>query len=554
MDFDDTEASATFDERELKVSRNIHFAPAEKQQQYYEDLNSKAWFSIENMALEPLGRLFLSLYIQGKKSMKSAKDIQIEDWLKDFKKGDEPPSSFTDKKFETFQKSKLFREYIAFKTLEDLDADFNDFEIVRTLGAGALGHVLLCYHMETGKLCVVKRMDKRAIKKMGATKNVCTEAKLLSVFKHTPFITRPLLNFHSKEDPTGIHTIKSGGKDGNENLKGGYFHIVMEACLGGSLKYQIEKNNGFDEDTAKYYAAEILIALNKMHSREIVYRDLKPENVLLRKDGHSVLADMGTAEKMKNGKMKKRRIGTPFYWAPEVAGKKEYNERCDIFTWGIVIWEMITGKNPYKTLAEEKNIDGAKVMKMQPAFSKAFSKELKKLLEKVLEIDQDERLTDIPTIMNHEWFEGIDWNDIKNYTAEPPVEPDEGSVNFLKEDDIPEMKDDGWPDLEPKDHEPYNLVDFKNKEFFQELYVEAIIEGLVKVDNKVLERRLSKTPLSAKRRSIVGSGKSMKKLLTASEGRDKQSLSVTDENKAKDPGSSEKAGGNEKKSSACMIL
>jgi len=551
MDFQDSHDSVTFDEDELKITEQVRFLEPAAQNKYYEKLVADGFFTMENLLAEPLGKLFLSMFLQNKKSVGSGggKGVQIEESFKDFRPGKDIPSTLTTKKFDAFRKSKLFREYVSFKSLDDDKATFDDFELCRTLGVGALGHVLLCYHKSTGKLCVVKRMDKRVIKKMNAVKNVLVEAKILSLFRNNPFITRPLMVFHNAQDTINVNTIVNLAEVtmGTE-FRGGYLNIVMEACMGGSLEFQIENQSGFDEETAKFYAAEILVGLEFMHKKRIIYRDLKPENVLLRASGHCTLADMGTAEKISEGKLAKRKIGTPFYWAPEVCkdAKNGYDFACDLFTYGVVIWEMITGKNPFKEISESKGTSASvATVKLEPEMPDSFSSELQDLLTMLLKKNPRERPT-IEVIQNHDWFVGTDWDEVKSQELEPPLVPDPSAMHFLNEDEIPEVKDDAWPYLEEKDHEPYNMATSRNTMYMQSLYAKAIQRGSIKISPQILKRRLSRTPSSLKRRSIVGGSNRMLPVAQ------KESKSA---NASEGKGNTETVPeGGQNNSKACMIL
>ena len=165
--------------------------------------------------------------------------------------------------------------------------------------------------------------------------------------------------------------------------------LVMDFCQGGELYFHIKQNKHFSEDVAKFYAAEIILALEYLHKKNIVYRDLKPENVLITSEGHIKLVDFGLSKR----NVKKDCFtfcGTPEYLAPEIIMETGYNKIVDWWSLGILVYEMVTGRVPYmdtNVYRIYKNIL-SKPIEMKDT----FSTELNSLLSGLLTINPEKRL------------------------------------------------------------------------------------------------------------------------------------------------------------------
>lgn len=116
---------------------------------------------------------------------------------------------------------------------------------------------------------------------------------------------------------------------------------------GGELFFHLCQQK-FTEERARFYAAEILLALNCLHTNGVIYRDLKPENVLLDSEGHIRLTDFGLSKHLTTQKVTDTFCGTPEYLAPEVIRGKGHDHRVDLWSFGVLLYEMISGVNPFK--------------------------------------------------------------------------------------------------------------------------------------------------------------------------------------------------------------
>jgi serine/threonine protein kinase len=199
---------------------------------------------------------------------------------------------------------------------------------------------------------------------------------------------------------------------------------------GGELNYHIYQENYFNENKAKFYAAEIILGLNYLHENNCIYRDLKPENILIDEDGHIKLTDFGLSKLCEDYSCKTKTLcGTPEYLAPEILFEKNYGIEVDWWSLGVIIYEMISGYLPFKIIRNEKiskNIYQKKI-KIFPHFSKAA----KDLIKKLLVINPKKRIG-YEQIKNHEFFKDINWEKIEIKKVKPPFVPNVNEPNIYK--------------------------------------------------------------------------------------------------------------------------
>ncbi|CAO3577140.1 unnamed protein product [Absidia cylindrospora] len=180
----------------------------------------------------------------------------------------------------------------------------------------------------------------------------------------------------------------------------------------------------FSEDVARFYLAELVLALEHIHSLGIIYRDLKPENCLLDKEGHIVLTDFGLS-KVSLDERTNTMCGTAEYISPEVLLEMMYDNSVDWWTLGILMYEMLTGYTPFRCSNKKKTLDAIQKKKLQLPYY--LSSDAKDLMTRLLRKNPNVRLGSgkdgIKRIKSHGFFRKVDWKKLKARQLTPPIIP-----------------------------------------------------------------------------------------------------------------------------------
>ena len=232
-----------------------------------------------------------------------------------------------------------------------------------------------------------------------------TERKVLSVVDH-PFIMKLHYAFQTEDK----------------------LYLVLDYCPGGELFFHLSRFRRFPERVARFYAAELLLAIGHLHKRGIIYRDLKPENVLLDADGHVKLGDFGLAKAGIRHPCEgaTSMCGTPEYMAPEVLAQAGHGFCVDYWGLGMLVYEMMTGLPPWYTTDRAKLFRRLKSAPLDiPSY---FSPHSADCVSQMLERNPRRRLgvTGIRTAMEHEFFRSINWRALYGRKIEAPIRPCEG--------------------------------------------------------------------------------------------------------------------------------
>ncbi|PAV80079.1 hypothetical protein WR25_25899 isoform B [Diploscapter pachys] len=284
----------------------------------------------------------------------------------------------------------------------------DDFEFLKVLGKGTFGKVILCKEKRSNKLYAIKILKKEVIIQREEVAHTLTENRVLQRCKH-PFLT------FANGGELFTHLQKSGTFSEERTrfygaeivLALGYLHslaivyrdmkelkysfqtadrlcFVMEFAIGGDLYYHLNKEvqqrkEGFSEPRARFYGGEIVLALGYLHANNIVYRDLKLENLLLDKDGHIKIADFGLCkEEISFGDKTSTFCGTPEYLAPEVLEDNDYGRSVDWWGVGVVMYEMLCGRLPFYSKDHQKLFE--LIMNGELRFPSKLSAEARTLL------------------------------------------------------------------------------------------------------------------------------------------------------------------------------
>jgi serine/threonine protein kinase len=200
--------------------------------------------------------------------------------------------------------------------------------------------------------------------------------------------------------------------------------FLLDPVMGGELFSVLREKTLFDEDTARFFAASVVLAFEYMHTMNIIYRDLKPENLLLDNQGYLKVTDFGFAKDIGDGRTWTL-CGTPDYLAPEIVAGKGHGKGVDWWTLGIFIYEMLASYPPFYD--EDPMKTYAKIMQGTINFPSHFSKEAVSIIKKLLQHKPTKRLGVVnggaAEIKKHPWFKNFDWDALVNKKLKPNIVP-----------------------------------------------------------------------------------------------------------------------------------
>ncbi|KAF1942800.1 camp-dependent protein kinase A [Clathrospora elynae] len=276
-----------------------------------------------------------------------------------------------------------------------------DFAMQRTLGTGSFGRVHLVQSKHNQRFYAVKVLKKAQVVKMKQVEHTNDERRMLQQVKH-PFLI----------------TLWGTFQD-SKNL-----YMVMDFVEGGELFSLLRKSQRFPNPVAKFYAAEVTLALDYLHSHNIIYRDLKPENLLLDRHGHLKITDFGFAKEVPD--ITWTLCGTPDYLAPEVVASKGYNKSVDWWSLGILIFEMLCGFTPFWDGGSPMKIY-ENILKSRVKYPPYIHPDAHDLLQKLITPDLTKRLGNLhggsKDVMNHPWFAEVTWDRLSKKDIDAPYVP-----------------------------------------------------------------------------------------------------------------------------------
>lgn len=305
-----------------------------------------------------------------------------------------------------------------------------EFQVERIIGQGTFGRVKIVRHKQLDTVMAMKCMSKHQIVAQKQVKNVMNEKNSLAHLNH-PFV---VTQYGTWQDPDQIY-------------------VFLEIVQGGelwSLIYQSRKLKrtmfgGFEENTARMYACTVITALVYIHSQDYVYRDLKPENLLIDRRGYLKIVDFGFAKRLRPGEKSHTLCGTPEYLAPELVCARGHNKGADYWAFGVLCYELMVEVTPFADPDQQRMFE--KISKSQRVlmFPRGFPKAAKELITKLLNPNPGLRLgcgiEGGNAVKNHRWFTGIDWNllERRRYRSpySPPIKSSMDVGNFDKFDEEP---------------------------------------------------------------------------------------------------------------------
>jgi serine/threonine protein kinase len=246
----------------------------------------------------------------------------------------------------------------------------------------------------------MKVLNKKAIIERNELEHTKTEKKILQKLVH-PFLVNLYYSFQTDEQVV----------------------FVMDYVNGGELFFHLQKDRRFPEERVRFYVAEIILGLEYLHANGVLYRDLKPENLLLNAEGHICMTDFGISKEgfQSDNDRTATFCGTPEYLAPEILEGSTYGKPVDWWSLGTLMYEMLNGLPPF--YSQDIQAMYSKIMTAKLTFPDYFSTESCDFLSKLLERNPEKRLSDPKYIKQHPFFSSIDWEALSRKEITPPYVP-----------------------------------------------------------------------------------------------------------------------------------
>ncbi|XP_069062492.1 protein kinase C delta type isoform X4 [Pleurodeles waltl] len=275
-----------------------------------------------------------------------------------------------------------------------------NFTFHKVLGKGSFGKVILAELKGKNEFFAIKALKKDVVLIDDDVECTMVEKRVLALAWDNPFLTHIYCSFQTKD----------------------HLFFVMEFLNGGDLMFHIQDKGRFDLFRATFYAAEIVCGLQFLHSRGIIYRDLKLDNVMLDKDGHIKIADFGMCKENVSADNKATTFcGTPDYIAPEILQGLKYTFSVDWWSFGVLLYEMLIGQSPFHGDDEDELFESIRLD--TPHYPRWITKESKDILEKLFERDPLKRLGITGNIKLHPFFKTINWTALEKREVDPPFKP-----------------------------------------------------------------------------------------------------------------------------------
>ncbi|KAG5189131.1 camp-dependent protein kinase catalytic subunit [Tribonema minus] len=313
----------------------------------------------------------------------------------------------------------------------------SDFELHETLGTGTFGRVRMVRHLKTGAYYALKISKKAAIIRMKQVEHVKNEVSLLAQIDH-PNVVNMLGHF---QDETRLY-------------------LVMEYVEGGELFSHLRSAVRFSDHQGMIYAGEIVLAFTHLHSLNIIYRDLKPENLLITREGRIKITDFGFAKVVEDRTW--TLCGTPEYLAPEIIQSHGHGKGVDWWALGVLVHELLAGYPPFY----DENPLGIyqKILAGHVDPPSTVGPKPRDLIKKLLVIDRTKRLGCIrgggKAVQEHKWFEKLDWEALFAGRIEAPFVPRvKGAGDTSNFETYPESTDERTQSLTAEERRIFQELD-----------------------------------------------------------------------------------------------
>ncbi|KAH8352916.1 hypothetical protein KR084_007284 [Drosophila pseudotakahashii] len=277
----------------------------------------------------------------------------------------------------------------------------SELKKIATLGCGAFGRVDLVAHGQQAlALKIIKKIE---VVKQDQIEHVYNEKNVMIKCRHSPFIAQLYRTYRNDK----------------------YVYFLMEACMGGDVWTVMSKRQYFDEKTAKFIAGCVVEAFDYLHSHNFIYRDLKPENLMLGTDGYCKLVDFGFAKFVRHNEKTNTFAGTPEYVAPEIILDRGHDRAVDYWALGILVYELLVGKTPFRGVNQikiyQQILSGIDVIHMPSRIPKSAQHLVRHLCKQLPAERLGYQRKGIADIKRHSWFESLDWQRLKLKQLPSPI-------------------------------------------------------------------------------------------------------------------------------------
>uniref|UniRef100_A0A5G2QNH5 G protein-coupled receptor kinase n=1 Tax=Sus scrofa TaxID=9823 RepID=A0A5G2QNH5_PIG len=381
---------------------------------------------------------------------------------------------------EFFSCSDKFTRFCQWKNVElNIHLTMNDFSVHRIIGRGGFGEVYGCRKADTGKMYAMKCLDKKRIKMKQGETLALNERIMLSLVStgDCPFIVCMSYAFHTPDK----------------------LSFILDLMNGGDLHYHLSQHGVFSEADMRFYAAEIILGLEHMHNRFVVYRDLKPANILLDEHGHVRISDLGLACDFSK-KKPHASVGTHGYMAPEVLQKGvAYDSSADWFSLGCMLFKLLRGHSPFRQhKTKDKHEIDRMTLTMAVELPDSFSPELRSLLEGLLQRDVNRRLGCLgrgaQEVKESPFFRSLDWQMVFLQKYPPPLIPPRGEVNAADAFDIGSFDEEDTRGIKllDSDQELYRNFPLTISERWQQEVAETVFDTINAETDRLEARKKTK--------------------------------------------------------------
>ncbi|RKP38984.1 putative RAC-beta serine/threonine-protein kinase-A, partial [Dimargaris cristalligena] len=295
-------------------------------------------------------------------------------------------------------------------------ARLENFDLLKVVGRGCMGKVFLARDKMTDELVAIKSISKEKVLRQNEVEHILGERDILANIadNNHPYLMKLRYSFQTE----------------------GHLFLVLDYLPGGDIATQLARYYRFSEERSRFYAAEILLGLEELHRMGIVYRDLKPENMLIDRHGHILLTDFGLSKQLPTegydnlGCPRYRRrtktfCGTAEYLAPEMLRGEIYDQGIDFWSLGTCLYEMMTGMTPF--WAENHSKMYQRVLFDRLHFPANMSWEARSLITGLLAKDPQKRLGagefGVEQVKSHPFFASVNWSSFMERRVTAPVVP-----------------------------------------------------------------------------------------------------------------------------------